>query len=82
MEGVTLVHDVHVWTITSGNEAFTAHVLLDPEYQGDFSQLVKRMQDVVHEKYGIGHATIQLEQTTSGCREDHHVGHLLARARN
>ena len=81
MEGVTLVHDVHVWTITSGNEAFTAHVLLDPEYTGDFSQLVKRMQDVVHEKYGIGHATIQLEQTTSGCREDHHVGHLLARAR-
>ena len=82
MEGVTLVHDVHVWTITSGNEAFTAHVLLDPEYTGDFSQLVKRMQDVVHEKYGIGHATIQLEQTTSGCREDHHVGHLQARARS
>ncbi len=81
MEGVTLVHDVHVWTITSGNEAFTAHVLLDPEYTGDFSQLVKRMQDVVHKKYGIGHSTIQLEQTTSGCREDHHVGHLVARAR-
>ena len=34
MEGVTLVHDVHVWTITSGNEAFTAHVLLTRLTQG------------------------------------------------
>ena len=30
VEGVTLIHDVHVWTITSGSEAFTAHVLVDP----------------------------------------------------
>ena len=29
-EGVTIIHDVHVWTITSGSEAFTAHILLDP----------------------------------------------------
>lgn len=30
MEGVTLVHDVHVWTIASGNEALTGHALPDP----------------------------------------------------
>ena len=28
--GVTVIHDVHVWTITSGSEAFTAHVLIGP----------------------------------------------------
>ena len=81
MEGVTLIHDVHVWTITSGNEAFTAHVLLDPSYTGDTGRLTQRMQDLLHDNYGIGHVTLQLERSVASCTEDHHVGHLLARAR-
>ena len=32
VEGVTLVHDVHAWTITTGYNALTAHILVDPEY--------------------------------------------------
>lgn len=43
LEGVTLIHDVHVWTITSGSAAFTAHVLLDPSYEGDVGLLLNRM---------------------------------------
>ncbi len=82
MEGVTLIHDVHIWTITSGNEAFTAHVLVDPAYQGDLNQLTKRMLNLVHDRYGVGHVTIQLERSLDGCTEDHHVGHLLAFARS
>ncbi|MCE2404258.1 MAG: cation diffusion facilitator family transporter [Dehalococcoidia bacterium] len=82
MEGVTLIHDVHVWTITSGNEAFTAHVLLDPAYQGNLDGLIKGMQDLLHNEYGIGHATIQVERSVEGCTENHHVGHLLAYARS
>ena len=35
LEGVTLVHDVHVWTLTSGYDAMTAHVLIDPDYPGN-----------------------------------------------
>ncbi len=81
MEGVTLIHDVHVWTITSGNEAFTAHVLMDPSYQGDIDQLTVRMQDLLHNEYGINHVTVQLEKSLEGCTEDHHVGHLLALSR-
>ncbi len=81
MEGVTLIHDVHVWTITSGNEAFTAHILVDPSYDGDIDQLGLRMKGLLHNEYGIGHATIQLEKSLEGCTEDHHVGHLLAMSR-
>ena len=81
MEGVTLIHDVHVWTITSGNEAFTAHVLMDPSYQGDIDKLTVRMQDLLHNEYGINHVTLQLEKSVDGCTEDHHVGHLLALSR-
>ena len=80
-EGVTLIHDVHVWTITQGNEAFTAHILMDPGYPGDLDEVVTKMKDVLHNNYQIGHVTIQLERSTQGCTEDHHVGHLYARAR-
>ena len=81
MEGVTLIHDVHVWTITTGNDAFTAHVLIDPSYQGDMTELLNRIQDLVHRNFGIGHATIQLETSVGACTEDHHFGHLLATER-
>lgn len=80
-DGVTLIHDVHVWTITQGNEAFTAHILMDRTYTGDWDEVVSGMKDLLHNSYGIGHVTIQLENSAEGCTEDHHVGHLYARAR-
>lgn len=77
VEGVTLIHDVHVWTITQGNEAFTAHILMDPSYHEDDQVPLERIKDIVH-NHKIGHATIQLERSVSACTEDefHHVGHL------
>lgn len=77
VEGVTLIHDVHVWTINQGNEAFTAHILMDPSYHEDDQVPLERIKDIVH-SHGIGHATIQLERSVAGCREEefHHVGHL------
>ena len=80
LEGVTIIHDVHVWTITSGSYAFTAHVLVDPAYD-DIAGLRERVQRVVHHGFGIGHATFQLEKSTKGCVESHHVDHLVHRAR-
>ena len=76
LEGVTIIHDVHVWTITSGSEAFTAHILVDPSYPGDLGVLLNRIKDITHNDFGISHVTIQLEQSVAGCSENHHVGHL------
>ncbi len=81
LEGVQLIHDVHCWTITSNDEAFTAHVLIDPAFDGDLDALLARMQDLAHDKYRIGHVTIQAEQSLTGCSENHHVGHLAFTAR-
>ncbi len=81
LEGVQLIHDVHCWTITSNDEAFTAHVLVDPTYEGDMDELISRAQDLAHDKYGIGHVTIQAEQSLVSCTENHHVGHLAFTAR-
>lgn len=77
VEGVTLIHDVHVWTINQGNEAFTAHVLMDPSYHEDHQISLERIKEIVR-SYGIGHATIQIERSVAACQEGefHHVGHL------
>ena len=60
LEGVTAVHDLHVWTITSGMVALSAHVVVGEEY---FDQVcLKRIRERLHEKFGIDHSTIQLEK--------------------
>ena len=81
VEGVTVIHDVHAWTITSGYEALTAHVLVDPEYGGDLDPLLRRLRRIATQDFGIAHVTLQVEQSVMGCTEDHHVDHLAARER-
>lgn len=81
LPGVTIVHDVHVWTITSQSDAFTAHVLIDPTFDGDKDALLTDMKNIVHEEFGISHVTIQMEESVRGCDENHHVDHLVQRTR-
>ena len=78
VEGVTLVHDIHAWTITSGYESLTAHVLVDPDYPGELETLRCRLQHIAYQEHGIGHITIQMEQSLEGCTERHHFDHLMA----
>ena len=73
LEGVTLIHDIHVWTLSPGNEALTAHVLIDPDYQGDVEALRGRLREIVSHDFGIGHITLQLEKSQEGCTENHHI---------
>ncbi|MYF79794.1 MAG: cation transporter [Chloroflexi bacterium] len=80
---VTLVHDVHVWTIASGYESMTAHVLVDPDLaKEDTEALLRRIREIARDEHGIHHLTVQIEQTVSGCTEDHLVSYLLERARH
>jgi len=79
---VTLVHDVHVWTIASGYESMTAHVLVDPDLaKEDTEALLRQIREIARDEHGIHHLTVQIEQTVSGCTEDHLVSYLLERAR-
>ena len=57
--GVAGVHDLHVWAITSGMHALSAHVTAeDPSRHGP---LLKDLRKVVHDRFHIDHVTIQLE---------------------
>lgn len=78
--GVTLVHDVHVWTVTSGYVSMTAHILIDPQFEGERDQLLAELTRIVKERYNISHVTLQLESSAGSCAEEiHHLDHLVAR---
>ena len=79
--GVTLIHDVHAWSISDNYDAFTAHVILEPGYNGNTEELLSRMRRLVYEKHGVRHLTLQFEESASECLEDHHLSHLEARSR-
>ena len=57
--GVRRVHDLHVWTLTSGREAMSAHVVVDDVRESE--RLLDALHTVVHARFGIDHTTIQLE---------------------
>ena len=57
--GVRHVHDLHVWTLTSGREAMSAHVVVDDVRESE--RLLEALHAVLHARFGIDHTTIQLE---------------------
>ncbi|OLC16139.1 MAG: cation transporter [Candidatus Rokubacteria bacterium 13_1_40CM_69_27] len=61
--GVRRVHDLHVWTLTSGREAMSAHVVVD--HLGESERLLEELHAVLHARFGIDHTTIQLEKEPS-----------------
>ncbi|MGI8811026.1 MAG: cation diffusion facilitator family transporter [Pyrinomonadaceae bacterium] len=58
-DGVDGVHDLHVWTISSGLEALSAHISHDSTVP--HSQLLAAVRTRLHERFGIDHLTIQME---------------------
>ena len=57
--GVSNVHDLHVWTITSGRDALSAHVI----HAHSISQpdLLRELRTKLHDRFGVDHLTIQME---------------------
>lgn len=60
VEGVAGVHDLHVWTITSGFVALSAHVVPAESAPGGAGVLGRLTHELEH-RFGIGHTTIQIE---------------------
>jgi cobalt-zinc-cadmium efflux system protein len=58
-DGVANVHDLHVWTITSGRDALSAHVI----HAQSISQpdLLRELRAKLHDRFGVDHLTIQME---------------------
>jgi cobalt-zinc-cadmium efflux system protein len=58
-DGVVEVHDLHVWTVTSGFPALSAHVLVEPG--ADCHAARRRLEHVLAERFGLRHTTLQVE---------------------
>ena len=57
--GVVEVHDLHVWTVTSGFPALAAHVLVEPG--ADCHDARRRLQRLLEERFGLRHTTLQVD---------------------
>jgi cobalt-zinc-cadmium efflux system protein len=67
LPGVTQVHDLHIWAMSTTETALTAH-LVKPDAAIDDELLACICQEL-HRRFGIGHATIQLEKGKALCRQ-------------
>jgi len=59
LDGVGGVHDLHVWTISSGRDALSVHITHGKEV--DHSELLSRVRDRLQKEFAIDHLTIQME---------------------
>ena len=63
LPGVSAVHDLHIWPMSTTETAFTAHLVMPAGHPGD--GFLHRVADELHHRFGIGHATIQVETASA-----------------
>jgi cobalt-zinc-cadmium efflux system protein len=59
LDGVVETHDLHVWTVTSGFPALSAHVLVRRD--ADCHQIRLELESMLRERFGVEHSTLQVE---------------------
>ncbi len=67
IRGVEAVYDLHVWTVTSGFFAMSGHAIIADVEQAQ--QVLTAIHDRMHQRFGITHVTVQVEQ-----RRIYHIG--------
>jgi cobalt-zinc-cadmium efflux system protein len=66
IEGVKEVHHLHLWTITSGIYAISAHVVIDDLLISKSSQILEEIERLLQGNYSMEHITIQFESESCG----------------
>lgn len=61
IEGVTDIHHLNVWSVCSHILALSAHVEIEPEYDGERGNLLHKIEDELKHSFHITHTTIQLD---------------------
>jgi cobalt-zinc-cadmium efflux system protein len=76
-DGVVEVHDLHVWTVTSGFPALSAHVLVEPG--ADCHAARRHLEQTLAERFGLRHTTLQVEHVEPATTRVH-LGDAVARS--
>jgi cobalt-zinc-cadmium efflux system protein len=88
LEGVLDVHDLHIWSLGSSTHALSCHVLIDDVPPSASDCILRRLNDMLADRFHISHTTVQFEHVScaiseSGCAipvhthdaEGHHHHH-------
>ena len=65
--GVCNVHDVHVWTVTSGYDVFSCHLVVSKGT--NITKVVAAGAELLERQFGIRHTTIQVLEDDADCRD-------------
>lgn len=71
-DGVIAVHDLHIWTISSGLYALSAHVVVHAESMGRNDAILQDVKSRLRRGYAIDHTTIQIESAEYAHIDDVH----------
>ncbi len=61
LDGIVDVHDLHVWTISTGMNALSGHVVVRDQMLSQSSRILQDINGMLAERFNITHTTIQLE---------------------
>jgi cobalt-zinc-cadmium efflux system protein len=61
LAGIVAVHDLHVWTIGTGDRALSAHVLVDDRRVSEATAISREIDALLRARFGITHVTLQFE---------------------
>lgn len=64
--GIKAVHDLHIWTLSSGNIALSAHVVIRNMTHWD--EILTNLRELLHDRFGIEHITLQPEPTLNSVK--------------
>ena len=74
-EGVVAVHDLHIWTISSGMYALSAHVVVGPDCLARCDDILHEVKGALRGNYRIDHTTLQIESVEYDHTHDAHAHH-------
>jgi cobalt-zinc-cadmium efflux system protein len=66
VSGVAEIHDLHIWTVSPGYVALSAHVILEDQTLSQSERIMTELKQLLDQKYEIEHTTIQFECTNCG----------------
>lgn len=60
-QGVSRIHDLHIWSISSGLHSLSAHVVVESCDLERNQEILHTLRDLLRQKYGLDHVTLQIE---------------------
>lgn len=76
--GIRSLHDLHIWSLSSNRHAMSVHLVVDGHLTvAQTQQIIQEVERIAANRFGIGHATVQIE-----CPDSHHEEDMFALDRN